>query len=252
VATRLSELTYPEAEALRGRADLVALLPIGSTEAHGPHLPLGTDAIISDELAARAADALATRGRAALILPSITFAVTDFARPFSGTLSISAATATGLVADVCAAAIEQGYAKVCLVNSHLEPAHIATLEAAGRAAEARTGARVAFANHLRRRFVSTLGDEFKSGACHAGRYETSLVLAAGHAIRADLAATLPPLPVDLAQAIRDGKRDFREAGAERAYFGEPAAASAAEGETLYAALVQVVLTVIGETWPELA
>ncbi|HEX8952634.1 MAG TPA: creatininase family protein, partial [Polyangia bacterium] len=49
---RLGELTWRDAEALKARAPIV-LLPIGSTEAHGPHLPLATDAILSEELAER-------------------------------------------------------------------------------------------------------------------------------------------------------------------------------------------------------
>ena len=56
---RLGELTYPEVEAIVGgpRAT-AAIIPIGSTEAHGPHLPLATDVIISEAMAERAAQRL--------------------------------------------------------------------------------------------------------------------------------------------------------------------------------------------------
>jgi len=248
MVARLAELTYPEAEALRAEPRLVALLPVGSTEAHGPHLPLATDAIISDELAMRAGRALEARGRPVVILPAIPYAVTEFARPFAGTLSVRAATASALVADVCVAAVEQGFARVCLVNSHLEPAHVTSLRSALADAEQRSGARIALADNLEKRFARTLSDEFKRGACHAGAYETSLVLAAGRAVPDDRAA-LPPLMIELHKQMQAGARDFRAAGAERAYFGDPAAASAAHGEDQYARLVDMVVTVVEETWP---
>lgn len=245
---RLSELTYPEAEAARAQPGVIALLPIGSTEAHGPHLPLATDAIISDELALRAGRALAARGRPVVLLPTISFAVTEFARPFAGTLSIRPETATALVADVCVAAIEQGFQRVCLVNSHLEPAHVATLAAAVADAGQRSGHPVAFANNLERRFARTLSDEFKRGACHAGSYETSLVLAAGRSV-GEVRRSLPPLMIELHKQMQAGVRDFRAAGAADAYFGDPAAASVAEGEAQFALLVDMVVTVALETWP---
>ena len=61
----LRELAYPEVEALldEGRPS-VAIIPTGSTEAHGPHLPLCTDTLISEEVAGLAAKELAARGYA--------------------------------------------------------------------------------------------------------------------------------------------------------------------------------------------
>ncbi|HWE28950.1 MAG TPA: creatininase family protein, partial [Polyangia bacterium] len=126
---RLGELTWPEARALKQRAPVV-LVPVGSTEAHGPHLPLATDAVLSEELAARAAAALDGAGYTTLVAPTLSYAITHYASEFAGTISIAAATATALVADVCASLVGQGFARVCLINSHLEPAHVASLKEA--------------------------------------------------------------------------------------------------------------------------
>jgi creatinine amidohydrolase len=72
--------------------------------------------------------------------------------------------------------------------------------------------------------------EFKSGACHAGRFETSIVLAARpDLVREKTMAALVPNPASLSRAIRDGKRSFEEAGGARAYFGFPAEATPEEG-----------------------
>ncbi|MCA9605699.1 MAG: creatininase family protein, partial [Myxococcales bacterium] len=81
---------------------------------------------------------------------------------------------------------------------------------------------------------------FKSGACHAGSYETSLVLAVEpFLVRDEVAATLEPNPASLSVAIREGKGSFLEAGGPRAYFGYPADASATEGESLYHELAAI-------------
>ncbi len=244
---RLAELSWEEA-AEAARAGAIALVPVGSTEAHGPHLPLATDVIISEQLARRAAAALAARGRRTVIAPSLAYAVTEYAAGFGGTVSIAADTAVALVADVCRGLQRQGFARVCLVNSHLEPAHVDTLRAACARVVDGGGARVAFPDVLEKRWARTLTDEFKRGACHAGRYETSLVLAARPELVRDGRAALPPVDVDLARAMRAGVKDFVAAGAPRAYFGDPAAASAAEGDAIYELLVAMVVAVVDETF----
>ncbi|MFI5288183.1 MAG: creatininase family protein [Polyangia bacterium] len=245
----LAELSWTEAAAERARGPIV-LLPIGSTEAHGPHLPLATDAILSEELAKRAAAALEASGRAALIAPTLGYAITEYAAAFAGTVSLSTETATQLVTEVCASLIAQGFERVCLVNSHLEPAHVASLKEACGRVERRTGRAVAFPDQTARRWARTLTEEYKRGACHAGSYETSLMLAARPELVNDAARRrLAPLPIDLAQAMKAGIRTFGQAGAPDAYFGDPAAATVEEGNAIYSLLVTMVLDTARERWP---
>jgi creatinine amidohydrolase len=68
--TALDKLTWPEARA-RFDADVVALLPIGSTEPHGPHLPLDTDVTIALAQTRAAAEALEREGVRTLVLPAL-------------------------------------------------------------------------------------------------------------------------------------------------------------------------------------
>jgi creatinine amidohydrolase len=90
---------------------------------------------------------------------------------------------------------------------------------------------VVFPNVASRRYARRLGVEFASGACHAGAYETSMVLAMAPALVDEGArAPLPEVPIDLARAMRSGATTFREAGGVQAYFGAPAVAVAVEGE----------------------
>jgi creatinine amidohydrolase len=245
VTPYLPKLSYPAVEVLRAR-DPIVLLPIGAIEAHGPHLPLETDTLLSLELARRAATAIG-----GAIAAPITFSVAGYASGFAGTISLQADTSTALVRDVGIGIVKMGFSKLCFVNSHLDPAHVATLKAARDAIEANTGKRVAFPDQLEPRWGRTLSDEYKRGACHAGSYETSLLLASeGRALVDDAArATLVPLDINLAKAMKAGKLTFEEAGAHRAYFGDPAAATVEEGEQLYARLVEMVVTTVRETWP---
>jgi len=92
------------------------------------------------------------------------------------------------------------------------------------------GLPVAFPNLAAKPWALRLSDEFRRGACHAGQFETSIVLAERPELVRDAAmAALPPNPASLSRAIRDGKRSFEEAGGARAYFGSPAQATAEEG-----------------------
>ena len=92
----LAELTYTEvAERMAEAGRKVAILPVGSTEAHGPHLPLCTDSLISTAVAARAAAELERHGVIAVYFPTIHYAVTDWAGEFTGSVSIAATVAVG-------------------------------------------------------------------------------------------------------------------------------------------------------------
>ena len=135
--------------------------------------------MLSEEACGRAARDLEGRGIAALVAPSISYGVTRYAAGFKGAIGISEATLIALVTDVARALLADGFAHVTLVNNHLEPEHVAAIERAAAAMSAEHGAgRVSFPNQLTRRWGRTLTDEFKRGDCHAGRYETSLMLAA--------------------------------------------------------------------------
>jgi creatinine amidohydrolase len=222
----------------------IALLPVGALEAHGPHLPLATDVIIAEGLCRRAAAALETDGRMVAIAPAIVYSVTDYAGGFAGTAGIAHEVATAHVRAVVTALATTGFRRVVLCNAHLEPAHVASLRAAVE------GTDTAFADCTERRFARTLTEEYKRGACHAGSYETSLVLAERpELVRDQRRVGLPALPIDLARAMRAGVRTFVDAGAPDAYFGDPAAATSGEGEWIFARLVEMVMTVVRERWP---
>src|SRR4029453_12507199 len=94
----MSEMTWTEVdEAMKDRP--VALVPVGATEAHGPHLPVSTDTVIALEMAKRGAAKLKERGVPCLILPPVEFTVAEFGDDFAGTLSMPPETAVALLRD---------------------------------------------------------------------------------------------------------------------------------------------------------
>jgi creatinine amidohydrolase len=239
-------LTWKEAQEAIGRG-AVMILPVGSTEAHGPHLPLATDVIISEEMSRRAARKLQEQGIAAFVLPPIAYSVTDFSSDFAGTISIRKETATALIRDICVSLYQQGARLVAIANSHLEPEHVASINDAIEQVKRETGRAVAFPDKRRRRWAATLTAEFRRGDCHAGSYETSLVMAARpELVREDVRRELERVPISIAEKIRDGARTFKEAGGEEAYFGNPNEATRAEGEASYEALAAMLVTSVIE------
>lgn len=231
------ELTSPQAGELLQEAP-VLLLPVGAVEPHGPHAPLGTDTIISAGMCERAALALEAEIRV-LILPPIAYGVTRYAAAFPGAVSVSEATLRALVGEVLGSLREQGFRRFVIVNNHFEPEHAAVL----REAAAEAGA--AYLDLVRRRHAERLGEEFRSGSCHAGRYETSLVLADRPAlVDRERAAALPAVPVDMPAAMAAGRTDFAAMGMAEGYSGAPAEATAEEGEARFAELTAMLVETI--------
>lgn len=242
----LRELAYPDVEALLGGdRPSVAIIPTGSTEAHGPHLPLCTDTLISEEVAGRAARKLAALGWNAVRFGPLHYGVTDWAASFRGTTTISAEVIHGLVMQACLQARAMGFSRVAITNAHLEPGHIATLRAVTRQFEEQTGDPLVFSDKTRRRNAQRLTAEFASGSCHAGQYETSLVLAIRpDLVKMDVARGLPEHVVLLHEHIAKGAKDFVDCGVDQAYCGNPAGATAEEGERSLETLSDMVVEAV--------
>ena len=239
MSTDLRRLTSPGFAERTAGGNLVILLPVGSVEPHGPHLSLVTDTEISLGAAERAAARLRGRNLEVVIAPPVAYGVTECAAGFPGAVSIPAGVLTAYLGAVVDGFLAAGAAHVCLVNNHLEPAHD---EAVRSIQDGRPPARVSVACPLTRKWARTLSDEFKSGACHAGRYETSLVLARDPSLVDESArAALPEVPISLSDKLRAGVTSFAAMGLERAYAGAPASGSAAEGEEMFRRLADMIV-----------
>jgi len=232
----------PLARRLRSR--VAALLPVGAVEAHGPHLPLDTDVVIARAAADAAVPGLRRLGLHPLVLPPLAYTAAPFAAAFPGTISVRPATVAALVRDVAASLERQGAELLVLANAHLDPAHLAALHRAAQAAPSGRGRAmpVVFPDITRKPWAPRLTPEFRSGACHAGRYETSVVMAfAPERVRDEARRRLPPRLVSLSAAARRGAADFDEAGVPDAYCGDPAAATSAEGRATVEVLGRIIV-----------
>ncbi|GAA1955198.1 creatininase family protein [Amycolatopsis minnesotensis] len=245
-----ADLTSPAIAALGsdGRVP-VLLLPLGAVEPHGPHAPVGTDPLISAGMCVRAADRLrddpAVR---VLILPALPYGVTRYAAAFPGGISVGEETLHALVTDVCASLIGQGLPRIVLVNNHFEPEHVATLRRAVETVRCRHEVEIGHLELTRRRAAARLTEEFRSGSCHAGQYETSLVLAdEPDLVDVETMRELPNLPVDMPSSMAAGQRDFVAMGMTDAYCGSPAEATAEEGEAVFETLTGMLVETIRET-----
>jgi creatinine amidohydrolase len=236
----LAQLTWEEVRDL-DREHALVVLPVGAIEAHGPHLPLDADVVIATAMARAGATKLADRGHVVVILPALAYTAASFGAAFHGTLSISAITVTALIVDVARSLTDQGFRLLALANVHLDPEHLTALTEAVKLARADRLLPLVFPDLTRKPWGTRLGDEFRSGACHAGQFETSIVLRErADAVRDDVRKSLVPKPQSLSQAIKAGKRTFDAAGGPRAYFGDPRAATAEEGARLIDALGSIL------------
>jgi creatinine amidohydrolase len=109
---RLSEATWPEVRDLD--TDL-ALLPVGSTEQHGPHAPLGTDALAAEAVAEAGAEAYADP---VAVAPTLDFGVSEEHRAFDGTMWLSPDTFRSVIRESVGSLAHHGFDRVVVVNGH--------------------------------------------------------------------------------------------------------------------------------------
>src|SRR5262249_11673882 len=105
---------WPEVAALVARGCRTAVLPLGSTEQHGPHLPLDTDTVIGDALAER----LCAEVGDALACPTLPLGCASEHLSFPGTLHLEPATLVAVLRDTIRALGRPGIARVFIFSAH--------------------------------------------------------------------------------------------------------------------------------------
>jgi creatinine amidohydrolase len=220
----LEALTSPEVSKVAARS--VLAVPIGSTEQHGPHLPLGTDSTVAVALAERLAAARAD----VVVAPPLPYGSAGEHAGFAGTLSIGATALKMVVVELGRSA--DAFAGVVFVSAHggnAEPlaAAVATLRSEGRK-------------------VLDWAPRLTAGDAHAGRSETSLLLAlAPQSVR--LSAAEPGDHRPLASVMGELRRGGVAAVSRNGVLGDPTGATAAEGERLLAELTADLVSAV-ERW----
>lgn len=107
----------------------VALLPVGATEQHGPHLPLATDSILAESMALAAARLASLAD--VYVLPTVTYAKSDEHLSFPGTLTLDAATLLATLMQIGHSVARSGFRKLVFLNAH--GGNVPVLQIASRA-----------------------------------------------------------------------------------------------------------------------
>lgn len=126
---RWETLTGPELKSLAGE-DVLPILPVGSLEQHGPHLPVWTDSFIAHNMALRTAAKASTK---CVVLPPIWLGLSEHHLPFGGTISSDYATFNAIIRSVVRSLKALGFRRLLIINGHggnIEPLAVSVRECA--------------------------------------------------------------------------------------------------------------------------
>jgi len=236
----LDELTMPEAEEAAERGKIV-ILPVGSVEEHGRHLPLCTDSLQPENIAVEVA-----RKTGCLVAPSIRYGVCNETRNFPGTISVSFDSLYGMVFDVLDELVRQGFRRLIVLSGHAGYLHMGALRLAARAvldkyAESSQCHDLRIVVLCDYEFAYELrGKQFDARDGHGGEIETSRILA----IRPDLVkgrteknfSEMPQFEIVM------NPRDFWPNGIQ----GDPSKASVEKGRVVNEYILGKILALVKE------
>ena len=242
----LFEMTRPEVEeAIASGVDTV-IITIGSTEQHGLHLPLGTDAIMGEALGQRVAHALGDT----LLAPGMRIGCSEHHMDFAGSLTLSRQTFIGVVGDICRSLARHGFRHIVLLPTH--GGNFAPLAKAVEAIRPELSGvnLIAFTD-----LMAFMDEIFQTGkarkvtpeqaGAHAGEFETSIMLY----LRPDLVAIDKAQPGYVGDQLRIAplvfEKGFRAVTAN-GVLGDPRDASAANGEAYMAAITDLLVGYINK------
>jgi len=179
----IERMTWPEVEAAIGRGVDAVLIPIGTTEQHGPHMPLDTDCFNARSLCARTAEAGEAEGVELLVAPTLNVTLSWYHMQFPGSMRLSTTTFLQVFREVCDSLVHHGFENVLAVNGH--GGNIAALTVAINHYFETTGRRVFLVQWWD--LASDVLADVEGPMIHAEEAETSLALALGQTVYEDRA-----------------------------------------------------------------
>jgi creatinine amidohydrolase len=236
----LDELSMKEVEKA-ARSGAVVILPIGSVEEHGTHLPLCTDSLQPEYVAVEVA-----KKTGCLIAPPIRYGVCNSTRNFPGTLSIGFDSLRSIITDILSELIRNGLGRIIVLSGHAGDSHMAALKLAAREVimnneefSPEKKARIMVLSDYD--FAYELKEKYSSeDDGHAGTIETSRVMA----IKPDLiktkgSASFPKMP---RFEIVAHSEKYWPSGVH----GDPTLASAAKGRTINQYIIEQVTKLVDQ------
>ena len=242
----LSYLTWTQVSQLPDKANTVIVLPAGSTEQHGPHLPCAVDTIIAAGVVGHALARLPADVPAYALAP-ITYGKSDEHLHFPGTVTLEGTTLLETITQVGESVYRMGFRKLLIVNGHGGQPQV--MEMAARELRLRHGDYTVLPHftwrvpHAAGQFMT---DREKRLSMHAGHAETAILMAlAPHTVHMEHAvANYPPefpskvLSGDGRPACAWTARDFGPSGV----IGDPLPATPEQG--------RVILESLAESWAQ--
>jgi creatinine amidohydrolase len=253
---QLGECSWTEMERLNER---VVVVPLGSFEQHGHHLPLLTDTMICTEIARRAEQEL---GDEVLFLPALWTGASDHHRAFAGTVSLGSDTYVRVLSDVLESLISGGFRRIFLLNAHggnITPGRTAIYETQLRHRDTED-LWLVFGTwfEIAAKRVAALEEVEQEHVTHACEQETSMVLRLRPELVKQEAARGANIPFESAFYCPDFDRPSRvdvartfDQLSETGAFGHPEIATAEKGEALFEAAAAEVVAFVQEfrDWP---
>ncbi len=229
----ISDMTMPEFESGLAKTRIV-LLPFGSVEEHGPHLPLSTDTFEAYQVCIKAAER-----RPLFVAPPIHYGNCRSSSCHPGTISISTATLKSLFIDIVKSLRDQGINTFIALSGHAGGAHGMALQDAGEELIAcfddisvAVVTEFLLARDRGKDLIETPGD------CHAGEIETSRIMHSHpQLVKGTAPAEYPSFPPGI--LVRN-KRRYWPGGV----WGDPSKASAEKGARIEEAVVEGLLDLI--------
>ncbi len=188
-----TDFRWPELKTF-AEQDAVVILPIGQTEEHGPHLPVGCDVMISQDTAERVANE-ARKEMPILVMPTIWAGYSGKGLSnWPGTITLPPDIVIATVENVIVSLVGSGFKRVLVLNSHGH--HEGVLRVAARKIADRCDVTLVISNiwRMAEGIVQKVRDSDEGGSNHAGEYETSLLLAMEKRVDMSLAEDEPVKP----------------------------------------------------------
>ncbi|HZT45338.1 MAG TPA: creatininase family protein [Gaiellaceae bacterium] len=179
----IERMTWPEVEAAIDAGVDAVLLPVGTTEQHGHHMPLDTDCVIARSLCARVADAAESDGLSVLVAPTVNVSLSWYHMQFPGSVRLTTTTFLQVFREICDSLVQHGFERLVVVNGH--GGNVAALTVAVNHYFETTGRRVFLAQWWD--LAADVLAEVEGPLIHAEEAETSLALALGQRVEMDRA-----------------------------------------------------------------
>jgi creatinine amidohydrolase len=174
----IERLTWQQVdERIKGGVDAV-LIPIGTTEQHGPHMPLDTDCLIARSLAGRAAELAHDEGLSILVAPTLNVTLSWYHMQFPGSMRLSTTTFLKVFREICDSLVHHGFENLVAVNGH--GGNAAALTVAVNHYFETTGRRVFLVQWWD--LASDVLADVDGPMIHAEEAETSLAMALGQRV----------------------------------------------------------------------